>query len=484
MDRQLKAHCLVVVMFLLTIVVRLAESEPRPTLLDNIRSADKLGVVMLADPSGFADPPRGVHGFEFDLVHAFARDLGVELEVVAVDDPSAALEWVARGDTHFAAGGLSPNAMFASSIRFGPAYFEFTPQLVYRTGDVAPLSLEDLDAAAVAVGNYPAWSDIPGKLLARYPKLEWRKTGGDSVFEQVWSGSAKYAVAGSHDVLYSRRFFPGLRVAFDISEPSPLAWAFPRTIDDSIYQAASAFLETASKDGSMQILIDRHFDHAQGFGDANSLTFLQRLEERLPRHRPLFESVAESTGMDWRLLAAMAYQESHWDPEATSPTGVRGLMMLTRAAANDLGIADRLDPEKSVHGGAEYFLLTRHRIPPGVSEPDRTWMALAAYNVGIGHLGDARRITQLLGGNPDLWRDVRKYLPLLSEPDVYRRTRYGFARGAEPVNYVRNIRNYLDILLWKTRPTSGMVFTNPIETLDFGTVDARIDEPSLLPLGS
>ncbi len=123
-------------------------------------------------------------------------------------------------------------------------------------------------------------------------------------------------------------------------------------------------------------------------------------------------------------------------------------MMLTRATASDLKLEDRVDPHSSINGGTKYFLTMLEKIPERIREPDRTWMALASYNVGFGHLEDARILTQNAGGNPDTWLDVRKHLPLLSNRKWYEKTRHGYARGMEPVVYVQNIRNYFDLLVW------------------------------------
>jgi len=123
--------------------------------------------------------------------------------------------------------------------------------------------------------------------------------------------------------------------------------------------------------------------------------------------------------------------------------------MLTNATANELGVKDRTNPFESTNGGANYLSRMKKRIPARITEPDRTWMALAAYNVGLGHLEDARVLTQREGGNPDKWVDVRKSLPLLTQKKWYKQTKYGYARGHEPVLYVKNIRNYYDLLIWK-----------------------------------
>ena len=174
--------------------------------------------------------------------------------------------------------------------------------------------------------------------------------------------------------------------------------------------------------------------------------FKRRIRSRLPKYRSLFEKAGRETGLPWTLLAAQAYQESHWNPGAKSPTGVRGMMMLTRNTARSLGIENRLDAYASIRGGAQYLLRMLKRVPDTVQGKDRLWFALAAYNVGFGHLRDARTLATRQGKNPDLWRDVKAVFPLLMRKKYYKTLRYGYARGTEPVRYVQRIRNYRQVL--------------------------------------
>jgi membrane-bound lytic murein transglycosylase MltF len=219
----------------------------------------------------------------------------------------------------------------------------------------------------------------------------------------------------------------------------------------AIYFAASEFLDTVRNDDMLERFLKKEKAHSQQLDFINIHTFMMYILERLPKFRALFERLAGEYDLDWRLLAAIAYQESHWDPEAVSPTGVRGLMMLTRSTARHVGIKNRTDPEQSVRGGARYFKMVLNKIPKRISEPDRTWLALASYNVGFGHLEDARILTQRAGGNPDSWQQVKQHLPLLSVQKWHSKTKHGYARGHEPVKYVRNIRNYYSILKLLTR---------------------------------
>ena len=239
-------------------------------------------------------------------------------------------------------------------------------------------------------------------------------------------------------------------MALDLQVEGPIAWAFRKDDGDSLLRRADEYLIKARREGVLAQVHDRYYGHTERFDYVGTRAFVRHFDSRLPRYRQAFEQAGNAHGVDWRLLAAIGYQESHWRAEAVSPTGVRGIMMLTKATAEYLDVEDRLDPESSIFGGAEFYARQTERIPDSVEEPDRTWMALAAYNVGFNHLLDARQIVEWEGGDPDAWVDVSKALPLLAKERWYSRVKYGYARGWEPVLYVNNIRNSDNILRWIT----------------------------------
>ena len=175
-------------------------------------------------------------------------------------------------------------------------------------------------------------------------------------------------------------------------------------------------------------------------------TFLNHITTRLPYYREEFQRAEKKTGIPWVLLASMSYQESKWNRHAISPTGVRGLMMLTRSTAADLGIQNRLDPKKSIDGGARYLAHLHQRIPKDIRQSDRLFVALAAYNVGLGHIRDARILAKRLGRNQQQWEGLREVLPLLAKKKYYQDLPHRYARGWEPVQYVKRIREYRKIL--------------------------------------
>ena len=423
-----------------------------PTELEKVQAHNELIVITRNSPTTYFEGPDGPTGLEYDLAKRFAKYLGVELRMVVPPNFSDILPLTARGNANLAAAGLTVTDKRKEKVRFGPVYQKITPQLVYRSGSTRPKTLADLNGILEVVAGSSHEEQLE-KLSKDFPELSWHTNGeldSDELLILLWEQLIEYTIADSNELSVNRRFYPELKPAFDISPPEPLAWAFPRSKDDSLFKAAKTFFRNIREDGTLEQLIDRYYGHIGKFDYVGTRRYQAHVEQRLPQYRDSFIAAADEVGMDWRLLAAVGYQESHWKPDAVSPTGVRGIMMLTRAAARDLDIKDRNDPEQSIRGGARYLAKMVQRIPARIPEPDRTWLALAAYNVGHGHLEDARILTQKNKGNFDSWVDVKESLPLLSKKKWFQQTRYGYARGREPVRYVDNIRTYYDILVWLT----------------------------------
>jgi len=289
-------------------------------------------------------------------------------------------------------------------------------------------------------------------LQQEYKDLSWQAVDNISVeqqFKRILSGEIDYTVADSNDIAINRRYYPKIRIGFNISEAEQLAWVFPIDQDDSLKQQADKFIKKLQDNKELEYLIERYYGFVNRLNFVDKRTFFQHMESRLVKYRDDFKKAAKETGYDWKLLAAIAYQESHWNPRAKSPTGVRGMMMLTQATARQMKIKDRTSAAESIIGGARYLKKLEKKIPKRIGSPDRLWLALASYNIGYGHLEDARILTQRNGGDPDKWLDIKKNLPKLSDPEVYKTLKYGYARGQEPANYVDNIRNFYDLILWK-----------------------------------
>ena len=419
------------------------------SMLDRVRTDGMLIVLTRNSPTTYYEGPDGPAGLEYDLVKMFADELGVELTMIVPDSFTDVLKGITHGNAHFAAAGLTVTEKRKQLYRFTPGYQQITEQLVYNVDHKKPKDLSSLGDGLLEVVAGSSHEERLEHLQQVIKGLSWKSNNeleSEELLQLVADDVIDYTIADSNEVALNQRFMLKLRVAFDISEPQDLAWAFPKDDDNSLYLEAVRFFEKIRENGELTRLIERAYGHVGDFDYVGTIIFRRHIAQRLPRYRQMFEDAGAITGIDWRLLAAMSYQESHWDPKAVSPTGVRGIMMLTQKTAASLGVKNRLDPQSSIDGGARYFASTLERIPDDIVEPDRTWMALAAYNVGTSHLVDARIITEQRGLDPHKWIDVKTSLPLLAKHKWYKDTRAGYARGWEPVQYVENTRSYYDML--------------------------------------
>ncbi|TVV45421.1 membrane-bound lytic murein transglycosylase MltF [Thalassolituus sp. C2-1] len=424
----------------------------RPNNLEQVRMHGEIVMVTRNSPTSFYEDRSGPAGYEFELARAFADHLGVTLNVVVADNLNDIFSTLETGKAAFAAAGLTHTAERERWFRFSQPYMQVTEQVIYRRGALRPQQINDLASGQLVVASGSSHAERLRTLQhSQIPELTWSETPDLEVadmLQMVASGNIDFTVVDSNEFDVLQAYFPNLAIAFDLSEQQNIAWAFSHSRDDSLHQAANQFFGNKENAALLAGLEERYYGHLDKLDYVGAKRFLRQTSNKLDTYKPHFEKAGADHGFDWRLLAAVGYQESHWNPTAKSFTGVRGLMMLTRNTARELGVKNRLDPKQSIFGGSRYLAKLRERLGSDVQEPDRTWLALAAYNVGFGHLTDARKITEQMGGNPNLWLDVKEALPLLSQKRYYRHTRHGFARGQEPVDYVQNIRRYYDVLVW------------------------------------
>ncbi|WP_187653489.1 membrane-bound lytic murein transglycosylase MltF [Xenorhabdus sp. PB62.4] len=382
-------------------------------------------------------------GFDYELAKRFADYLGVKLVIKFRTNINQLFDDLENDKADFLAASLIYNRDRLDQTRTGPAYASVLQQLVYRKGTTRPRSFNDLKGTLIVTAGSTHASELRKWKEQSYPDLTWQETSHENaqqLLEQVSEGIIDYTISDSISLALQQRIHPNLAVAFDVSEERPLTWYLRRNDDYSLYSAMLDFFSMLAENGIMSRLQEKYFSHVGSFDYFDTISFIRAINTTLPTYQPIFEKYAGS--LDWQLVASIAWQESHWDPQATSPTGVRGLMMLTRPTAEWAGVHDRLDPEESVKGGMSYLHYLMDRLPITIPEDERIWFALAAYNMGYGHVLDVRKLTAVQKGNPDSWLDVKKRLPLLSKKKYYTNTTYGYARGYEAYRYVENIRRY------------------------------------------
>lgn len=446
-----KAGCQVIKLFCLLLATGLllgCQHDTRHTgQLKSILMTRELVVATRNAPTTYYEWHDETVGPEYDLTQAFAQHLGVKVRYVVKDSVSDLLDAVQDGEADIAAAGLTRTPDRKQRFLFGPIYEEVHQQLVCRVGGKRPKSVADLSDVSLTVPSDTSYVERLQLLKRDHPALQWQTTDEDteSLLEQVWLKKLDCTIADSNIFAINRRYYPELRARFNLTKPQPLSWVMSKQAAE-LQVAVETWMKKFQHDGKLDNVMERYYGYINEFDYVDTRKFKQRIEKVLPKYQDDFEKAAKQNDLDWTLLAAQAYQESHWRANAKSPTGVRGIMMLTLDTAKELGISSRLDPKQSIFGGARYYKSLYDRIPEDITNPDRNWLTLAAYNIGMGHLNDARILAQRLGKNPDRWRDLTSVFPLLSRKKYYKTLKHGYARGRESVAYVQHIRDYHNIL--------------------------------------
>ena len=429
----------------------LASCTPAPSALEQIRARGEIKVVTLNVPTCYYLGAQGTEGLEFEVAREFARQLGVRLVMYPVPNEEAMQEALATGRADVAAAQITADSKWTRVGSAAAPYGRIPQLVVYRHDSPRPRSTLQIESAKLAVRADSAQERLLQKMKRTVaPNIQWVETAPTSAdpLDDVDSGQANFALVDAREYSFARHLYPKVEVGFALPESRPVQWVVTRGAHDLV-RAVNSFFDSFRSAGKLVKIQQRASGDTRTFAFEESREFQEHMAERLPHYRSWFEAASAESGVDWRLLAAVGYQESKWDPHAQSADGALGVMMLTSDTADAMGVKDRTNPRDNIFAGAQYLAEVREKVPDRIPEPDRTWLTLAAYNVGFGHLEDARVITQMRGKNPDLWADVRESLPLLTEERWYLKAKRGYARGWEPVQFVDRVQRYLTLLEWQ-----------------------------------
>ncbi len=434
-----------------------------PSALQQIRTHGELRMVTLNSPTCYYLGAHGPEGLEYRLAAAFAQSLGVRLVVQTVPDAKAMRAALAQGSADLAAAQISPDAAWQAVGMTTTSYEQIAQLVVQSRGKSPPGNVGGLSSARVVV---PA--DSPQEALLQMirsngvPDLTWTAVprSQSDPLDLVSSGNADYAIVDANEFAFQQHLYPEAMVAFALPDPRSVQWVVRAGATDLV-QAANRFFAGAGNSGELARIEGEANTESGDFDYESAHQFQSDIATRLPELQSMFEQAAQATGLDWRLLAAIGYQESKWQGAAASADGAQGIMMLTSDTAATVGVNDRSDLQQNILGGAKYLAQVIDTIPKRIAEPDRTWLAVAAYNVGYGHIEDARVLAQMHGKNPDAWADVREQLPLLAQEHWYMRVKRGYARGWEPVKFVEQVRQYLAVLEWIGADKSARTTVTP-----------------------
>lgn len=409
-----------------------------------------LKVALRVNPASYYWRDKKAVGFDYRLLQAFAKKIGMELKVVPVATVAEALERLEQKKVDIAAGALSHFSQAEKKFSVSDSYYQTDQYLIYRLSDTVPKRLNELSLVDVEISANPNHIEVLEAVHPEQKDSGWqlqKNLDSQQLVQMVDLGLVRYTLVEEHELSTVRLFYPYLRTAFKTSAQVSLVWLFDKA-DSDLRNKANAFFQEMKKNRQLDRLVEAHFGHLGRLSYAEKLTFVGLVERRLGRYKNIFIEAAAEYGLDWQFLACVAYQESHWNPRAVSPTGVKGMMMLTQEVSKRYGISNRYDAYQSIMGGARYLAEIIRQLPSQITEPDRSWMALIAYLVGYGHLNDAFRLTKKRGAKPNFWIDVSASLKLLEKPEWYQQSKHGKPRGGDAITYINNVRNYQYLLTW------------------------------------
>jgi membrane-bound lytic murein transglycosylase F len=416
--------------------------------LDAIKARGELVFITRNNATCYYEGPYGPTGFEYELVKAFADHLGVKVRPLVIEEEAEMVAALRRGAADLIAAGFPFGKQAARLVTLGPGYYKITQLVVGRRGGPEIRKIQDLGDDPIWITGSSNRLELLKQLQIDHPRLNWQtlnEYSSEELLQMVWNRALPLAMVDSTMVAMNRRYFPELMTRLEMGQPQDLAWAIHPQSRHLLAAVRSWFAQQSTQD-KIKGLTEHYYSHLEDFDYVDLIRFRERIGKRLPQYRTYFEEAAAKYSLDWQLVAAQAYQESHWDPGAISFTGVRGIMQLTQDTAKTLGVQDRMAVKETIFAGTRYLARLHRMLDDEIPEPDRTFMALAAYNIGFGHLRDARKLAMRLNKPANTWYGVRAVLPLLRQKKYYQTVERGYARGDEAVQYVDRIRTYHRIL--------------------------------------
>lgn len=389
-------------------------------------------------------------GFEYELAREFAAFLQVELEIItpgwnnmfAYLDPEL-------GD--FIAAGITITETREQKMLFCQPYMDVQQMFIHHKSKLPIKSIEKLPGRTIHIRRNTSYHER---------LQEIRKDGIDvdmvlhddlsteEILRMISDKEISYTIADSNIAFLNQRYYPDIRIGIPIQEQEHLGWAV-HSDDVALSDKIVIFFDIIKSNGVYDKLYEKYYGNVEEFDYFDLLKFHERLETRLPRYQKIIMQESQKHGFDWRMIAAMVYQESHFDPKARSATSVRGLMQITEETAKELGVTNRRDPVQSLKAGIGYLKYLYEKFNGINDTRDRIKFAMASYNIGYGHVLDAQRLARSQEIDDNLWSSIQKTLPLLAKPKYYTKVNYGYARGGVPVKYIERIFMYYDILKQK-----------------------------------
>ena len=434
---------------------------------DTVKNSAAIKVAIRVNPTSYYWQDNQATGFDYKLLESFANRIQKKIEIIPVSTAAEAVDLLKEKKVDMAVGTLGATQMYEEHFEVSNPYYQSEQYMIYRYPDTKPRRFEEISLPDIDVGANPNHIALLEKLSQGHSEKSintdlstnlndidnpWHlhsDAPSYELIEMVNLGLIRYALADAHELSATHFLYPYVKIAFKVSEEVPIVWLFnrepTRASSPHLVHLANDLFSEMQESRELDRITKSHPGHLELLPYAEKLTFIESADRKLPKHKRYFQMAADKYHLDWKFLAAVAYQESHWNPLAVSPTGVKGIMMLTKEIAQQYEVHDRSDAYQSIMGGSKHLNELINRIPSEIPTPDRTWMALVAYLAGYGHLEDAFRLTQERGATINSWIEVSRSLKLLQKPEWYQKSRHGKPND-NVVIYINNIRNYQFLL--------------------------------------
>ena len=389
-------------------------------------------------------------GFEYDLAEQFAKFIDVELDIVTPGWNNI-FTYLEQGKGDFIAAGLAITKERIEKVNFSIPYMSIRQHIVHHKLVFGPKNIEDLTFRTIHVRRGTSYHSRLESIKDSGVDLSYvlhDNVATEELIRMVNDREIKFTIADNNIAYLNQRYYPDIKIGIPIQREEALAWAVNKN-DSQMLEQINKFFLYANETGLLKQISDKYFANIEDTDPFDLKRFHQRIKTRLPKYKKMIIDESIQYGFDWKLVAAVVYQESHFNPKAKSVTNVRGLMQVTNVTAKEMGIKNRLKPSQSIKAGIKYLDKMVKKFNYIEDEHERLLFGLASYNIGYGHVSDAIKIASEIGLNEVKWQDLRSVLPLLSKSKYYKKTKHGYARGWEPVQYVDRILTYYDILKQK-----------------------------------
>ena len=419
--------------------------------VERIRESGKLRLITASAINSYYYYENEPTGFEFDLAQEFAKYLNVELDIV-VPGWNNMFAYLDQGKGDFIAAGISITKERLEDASFSIPYMTIQQRIIHHNLVFEPKNMNDMEGKTFHVRRGTSYHSRLKKIKSSGINVNYilhDNIPTEELIAMVHKRKIRFTIADSNIAMLSQRYYPDIRIGIPVQEKESLAWAV-RKNDTEMLVEINRFLLYANETGILKNIIDKYYENTQKFDSYELKKFHKRIETQLPKYKKVIMDECAKYGFDWRLVAAVVYQESHFNPNARSFTNVRGLMQVTHKTAQEMGISNRLDPAQSIRAGIKYLDKMYNKFSHIEDDYQRMLFALASYNIGYGHVLDALKIAKEKGLDLTIWQTLKTTLPLLSNPKYFKITKHGYARGWEPVQYVERILTYFDILKQKT----------------------------------